>query len=47
MLAPDGAVFLLDVVDTLLDNDRFAADLGIDQIGALIGFDLSRFTEHA
>ena len=27
MTAPDGVVFLLDVDNTLLDNDRFAADL--------------------
>jgi FMN phosphatase YigB (HAD superfamily) len=28
MLKADGVVFLLDVDNTLLDNDRFAADLG-------------------
>lgn len=28
MLSPDETVFLLDVDDTLLDNDRFSADLG-------------------
>ena len=28
MTAPDKVVFLLDVDNTLLDNDRFAADLG-------------------
>ena len=28
MLTQDGVVFLLDVDNTLLDNDRFAADLG-------------------
>ncbi|HMD28211.1 MAG TPA: hypothetical protein VKH13_06535, partial [Steroidobacteraceae bacterium] len=28
MLSTGGVVFLLDVDNTLLDNDRFAADLG-------------------
>src|SRR5580658_7435462 len=28
MLKADGVVFMLDVDNTLLDNDRFAADLG-------------------
>jgi hypothetical protein len=29
MSAPSGIVFLLDVDNTLLDNDRFAADLSV------------------
>lgn len=36
MLAGDGVVILLDVDNTLLDNDRFAADLG-DRLTQLFG----------
>ncbi|HEY2395328.1 MAG TPA: HAD family hydrolase [Rudaea sp.] len=36
MLARDGTVILLDVDNTLLDNDRFGADLG-DRLAQLFG----------
>ena len=36
MLTQDGVVFLLDVDNTLLDNDRFSADLG-DRLEAAFG----------
>jgi len=36
VLAPDGTVILLDVDNTLLDNDRFGADLG-DRLEQLFG----------
>jgi hypothetical protein len=34
-------VFLLDEDNTLLDNDRIAADLAIEHIGDLLGYDWS------
>src|SRR5277367_5571192 len=36
MLTGDGMIFLLDVDNTLLDNDRFGVDLG-DQLEQLFG----------
>jgi len=50
MTAANKVVFLLDVDNTLLDNDRIVADLGeqaIERIGDLLEHDLPALLEHA